>query len=164
MSEVFSNPGAPYRSSKLPRGSIGANAVLWRDGPISTAGLCVVHADGVQPWIILGGIHSSTPLENLALPETYRKKTTSVCLIQIGNPYQTEYAISFEWLGIAGRDAELGPLHLPRMATMHTSGPPHMRPTWPTGLTFDNAAFQFGREPERVAFDVDSWGDISISY
>jgi len=84
-------------------------------------------------------------------------------LIPMGNPYQTEFAISFEWLGIAGRDADLGPLHLPRMATIHTAGPPHMRPTWPTGLTF-GAELDFGREPERVAFDVDGWGDISVNF
>lgn len=80
-------------------------------------------------------------------------------LIPMGNPYQTEFVVSFGWLGIA--DAEAGPLHLPRMATKHTGGPPHMRPTWPTGLSFD-PALGLGQDLERVEFDVARWGEISI--
>lgn len=84
-------------------------------------------------------------------------------LMPMGNPYQTEFAISFEWLGIAGREGDPGPLHLPKMATMHTAGPPHMRPTWPMGLTFDPALGQF-QPVESVAFDVAHWGDITVTF
>ena len=32
------------------------------------------------------------------------------------------------------------------------------------GLTLDTAVLQFRGEPEAVAFDVDSWGDVSVSF
>jgi hypothetical protein len=35
---------------------------------------------------------------------------------------------------------------------------------WAASLTFDAAAFQFGREQERVAFDVENWGEISVNF
>jgi hypothetical protein len=115
--------------------------------------------------IALHGLQKE-PAEKIetALSEHLETHGWAASLIPMGNPYQTEFVVSFEWLGVAGGDAELGPLHLPRMATQHTGGPPHMRPTWPTGLAFDAEAFQFGRKVERVAFDVANWGDITVGF
>jgi hypothetical protein len=39
-----------------------------------------------------------------------------------------------------------------------------MRPTWPTGVTIDTAALMFRGEPERLEFDVENWGGISVSF
>jgi hypothetical protein len=84
-------------------------------------------------------------------------------LIPMGKPYQTEFAISYEWLGIASSKGEPGPLHLPKMTTKHNAGPPELRPTRPTGLTFVPA---LGRheDVETVDFDVANWGDVTITY
>ena len=99
-----------------------------------------------------------------AIAQNLEENGWAASLMGMGNSYQTEFAISFEWLGVAGREGERGPLHLPPMATIHASGPPRMRPTWPTGLTVDTAALMFRGEPERVEFDVADWGDISVDF
>lgn len=115
--------------------------------------------------IALHGLQKRQPEEiDAAFAQHLETQGWAASLIPMGNPYQTEFVVSFEWLGIAPGDADPGLLHLPRMATQHSGGPPHMRPTWPTGLTFDPSAFQFGQERDGLNFDVANWGDISVDY
>jgi hypothetical protein len=115
--------------------------------------------------IVLRGLQRQPADEiDAAIAQNLEENGWAASLLPMGNPYQTEFAISFEWLGVANRGAEPGPLRLPRMATIHASGPPHMRPTWPTGVTIDTAALMFRGEPERLEFDVENWGGISVSF
>jgi hypothetical protein len=69
-----------------------------------------------------------------------------------------------EWVGVTPADGAPRSLHLPRMATQHMGGPPHMRPTRPTGLTFDTSAFQFGRKVERGWSSMSATGGTSRSF
>ena len=114
--------------------------------------------------IALHGLQQK-PAEEIdaALAEHLDENGWAASLIPMGNPYQTEFAVSFEWLGVSADGGDHGPLHLPGMATQHPAGPPHMRPTWPTGLTFDEGAFNVGGE-EAMTFDVAHWGNITVSF
>jgi hypothetical protein len=114
--------------------------------------------------IRLRGLHQQPTDEiDAAIAQHLDEHGWAASPIPMGNPYQTEFAISFRWLGIAGREGEPGPLHVPKMATKHTAGPPEMRPTWPMGLTFDPALGRY-QDVETVDFDVANWGDITVTF
>lgn len=114
--------------------------------------------------IALRGLQKQSAEEiEAAFVEHLRNNGWAASLMPMGNPYQTEFAVSFEWLGVSGNPEDGGSLRLPTMAMQHPGGPPHMRPTWPTGLTFDTGAFNVGGE-EPMTFDVARWGNITVSF
>jgi hypothetical protein len=79
-------------------------------------------------------------------------------LIPMGGPYEIEYAVSFNWLGIELGEGESATIELPRMATRHMAGPPHLRPTWPPEVNLVDWL-----DTGTVEFEVETWGRISAA-
>jgi hypothetical protein len=82
-------------------------------------------------------------------------------LMPMGDPFETEYAISLEWLGISENDADSEAVRLPKIGISHMSGPAASRPNWPPGIVLCDS-LDMGYEPATWDFDVTTWGDIYL--
>jgi hypothetical protein len=78
-------------------------------------------------------------------------------LMPMGSPYETEWAVSFDWLGVELDGGLSSSVELPAMATRHEAGPPHLRPTWPPDV---DLVSRFGAESADL--DVKRWGKITV--